>query len=82
MLNRKKNVYPVASIGKDLDITFSPIAEWDKDKVRDAIECLLFDIGLPDPIINLGYMTQEVASFLKSAGQLRTVDMDWEVASW
>jgi len=44
MLSRKKNVYPVVSIGEDLDITFSP--------------------------------------FLKSAGQLRAIEMNWEAASW
>jgi hypothetical protein len=82
MLSRKKNVYPVVSIGEDLDITFSPIAKWDKDKVRDAIECFLFDIGLPDPIINIGYITQEVGASLKSAGQLRAIEMNWEAASW
>lgn len=81
MLTRK-NVYPVASIGADLNLTFSPIPEWDKDKVRDAIETLLFDLGLLDPIVNLGYITQEVASFLEASGELRPIAMDWEIASW
>jgi hypothetical protein len=76
----RKNVYPVASIGADLDLTFSPIPEWDKTKVRDAIEAFLFNLGVLDPIVDLGYITQEVSTFLETHGELHPIAIDWEVA--
>lgn len=52
-----ENYYPIVSLSNGRELLCTPMKEWDREKVKDAIEEMLLGIDSQLSILDVGYFT-------------------------